>query len=81
MIWSKLFLIICFFSFSLSASELTKEEKDYFNILDLNNDGFVSFDEVTQSINIIFQLIDLNKDNEISLKELEELKKIIEILK
>jgi Ca2+-binding EF-hand superfamily protein len=81
MVWLKLILIIFFFTFSLNALELSQEEKNYFNILDLNSDGFVSFDEITQSTQIIFQLIDLNKDNEISLKELEELKKIIGILK
>ena len=81
MVWLKLILIIFFLTFSLNASELSQEEKDYFNIFDLNSDGFVSFDEITQSIQIIFQLIDLNKDNKISLKELEELKKIIGILK
>ena len=62
MVWSKLILIIYFFTFSLNALELSQEEKDYFNILDLDNDNFVSFDEITQSTNIIFQLIDLNKD-------------------
>ena len=81
MVWSKLILVIFFFTFNLNASELSQEEKDYFNILDLNNNGFVSFDEITQSTNIIFQLIDVNKDNEISLIELEELKKIIGIFK
>ena len=49
--------------------------------MDLNNDGFVSTDEINQSISIIFQLIDTNSDNKISLLELEELKEIIEILK
>ena len=47
----------------------------------LNNDGYVSADEINQSINIIFQLIDSNKDNKISLLELEELKVIVDILK
>ena len=49
--------------------------------MDLNNDGFVSIDEINQSISIIFQLIDTNNDNKISLLELEELKEIIQILK
>ena len=49
--------------------------------MDLNNDGFVSTDEINQSIRIIFQLIDTNSDKKISLLELEQLKGIIEILK
>ena len=49
--------------------------------MDLNNDGYVSTDEINQSINIIFQLIDTNNDNKISLEELEELKEIDNILK
>ena len=49
--------------------------------MDLNNDGFVSADEINQSISIIFQLIDTNSDNKISLLELEELKEIIKIFK
>ena len=49
--------------------------------MDLNNDGFVSIDEINQSTGIIFQLIDSNKDNKVSLLELEELKEILEILK
>jgi Ca2+-binding EF-hand superfamily protein len=76
-------LIISFFIIltSVKASELSKEETTYFKIIDLNNDSFVSIDEINQSMGIIFQLIDINKDNKISLLELEELKKIIEILK
>ena len=49
--------------------------------MDLNNDGYVSNDEINQSINIIFQLIDTNNDKKISLEELEELKEIVNILK
>ena len=81
MVWLK--LIISFFIIlpSVKASELSKEETTYFKIIDLNNDGFVSIDEINQSTGIIFQLIDTNKDNKISLLELEELKKIINILK
>jgi Ca2+-binding EF-hand superfamily protein len=48
--------------------------------MDLNNDGYVSTDEINQSINIIFQLIDTNNDKKISLEELEELKEIVNIL-
>jgi len=75
-------LIIFFFILtSVNASELSQEEINYFKIIDLNNDGFVSIDEINQSTGIIFQLIDINKDNKISLLELKELKEIIEILK
>ena len=76
-------LIISFFIIltSVKASELSKEETTYFKIIDLNNDSFVSIDEINQSMGIIFQLIDINKDNKISLLELKELKGIIEILK
>ena len=81
MVWLK--LTISFFSIftSVNASELSKEEITYFKIIDLNNDGFVSIDEINQSTGIIFQLIDTNKDNKISLLELEDLKEIINILK
>jgi Ca2+-binding EF-hand superfamily protein len=48
--------------------------------MDLNNDGYVSTDEINQSTNIIFQLIDTNNDKKISLEELEELKEIVNIL-
>ena len=75
--------LIIFYLISLSsiyASELSQEELNYFNIMDLNNDGYVSTDEINQSINIIFQLIDTNNDKKISLEELEELKEIVSIL-
>ncbi len=81
MVWLK-FTISFFIIFtSVNASELSKEEITYFKIIDLNNDGFVSIDEINQSTGIIFQLIDTNKDNKISLLELEDLKEIINILK
>ena len=81
MVWSKLILIIFLLINNLNAAELTQEEKNYFKFLDLNNDGFVTIDEINQSTNIIFQLIDVNKDNKISLIELEDLKQIIELIK
>ena len=80
MVWLKLTISFFIIFTSVYASELSKEEITYFKIIDLNNDGFVSIDEINQSTGIIFQLIDTNKDNKISLLELEELKEIINIL-
>ena len=59
MVWVKLIIIIFSYSFILNASNLSNEEINYFNILDLNNDGFVSLEEINQSASIIFQLIDM----------------------
>ena len=74
MVWVNL-IVFCLISLSsIHASELSQEEITYFNIMDLNNDGYVSANEINQSTNIIFQLIDTNNDNKISLEELEELK-------
>tara|TARA_Y100001970_G_scaffold280699_1_gene390090 strand:+ start:5307 stop:5552 length:246 start_codon:yes stop_codon:yes gene_type:complete len=81
MVWVKLIIIIFSYSFILNASNLSNEEINYFNILDLNNDGFVSLEEINQSASIIFQLIDINQDKKISLNELEDLKDILEIIK
>ena len=81
MVLIRLILFCSIFFTSVHASELTQDEIDYFKIIDLNNDGFVSTDEINQSISIIFQLIDTNSDNKISLLELDELKEIIKILK
>jgi Ca2+-binding EF-hand superfamily protein len=81
MVWIKLIISFFIILTSVNASELSQEEINYFKIIDLNNDGFVSIDEINQSTGIIFQLIDINKDNKISLLELKELKEIIEILK
>jgi len=81
MVWIKLIISFFIILTPVKASELSQEEINYFKILDLNNDGFVSIDEINQSTGIIFQLIDINKDNKISLLELKELKGIIEILK
>ena len=81
MVWIKLVIFFLVILSSVNASELTQEEINYFRIIDLNNDNFVSIDEINQSTGIIFQLIDINKDNKISLSELEELKEIIKILK
>lgn len=80
MVWVKIVIFCLTFLSSIRASELSHEEINYFNIMDLNNDGYVSTDEINQSVNIIFQLIDTNNDNKISLEELEELKEIVNIL-
>ena len=81
MVWVKLVIFFLTFFSSIHASELSHIELNYFNIMDLNNDGYVSADEINQSTNIIFQLIDTNNDKKISLEELEELKEIVKILK
>ena len=81
MVWVKIVIFFLAFLSSIKASELSQDEVNYFNIMDLNNDGYVSIDEINQSINIIFQLIDTNSDKKISMSELEELKNIINILK
>ena len=80
MVWVKIVIFCLTFLSSIQASELSQEEINYFNIMYLNNDGYVSTDEISQSVNIIFQLIDTNNDNKISLEELEELKEIVNIL-
>ena len=81
MVWVKSLIFCLTLSFSIHASKLSQDEVNYFNIMDLNNDGYVSSDEISQSINIFFQLIDKNNDKKISLEELEELKEIVNILK
>ncbi len=81
MVWVKLIIYYLVFLTTIKASELSKDEKNYFSTLDLNNDGYVSYEEINTSINIIFQLIDKNNDKKISLLELEELKQVINILK
>ena len=81
MAWLKIIIFYFIFLTSLNALELSQDEINYFKIMDLNNDGFVSTEEINQSINIIFQLIDTNSDKKISLLELEELKEIINFLK
>ena len=81
MVWVKIIIFYLTFLSSIHASELSQEEITYFRIMDINNDGYVSIDEIDQSINIIFQLIDTNNDKKITLEELEELKEIVNILK
>ena len=81
MVWIKLTLIIFLFFNSVYASDLSVDELSYFNSIDLNNDSFVSLDEITQTTRIIFQLVDSNNDNKISINELKELKQILELMK
>ena len=81
MVWVKLTLIIFLLIGPVNSSELSEDEQNYFNFIDLNNDKFVSLDEINKSLRIIFQLIDKNKDNKISILELSELKQILELIK
>ncbi len=82
MVWIKIFFIFLFLHSSIAYSaELNEEEKLYFNFVDLNNDGVISYEEIEQSLNLFFQIIDLNQDNKISQNEMNELKGIIESLK
>ena len=81
MVWIKLTLIIFPFFNSVYAADLSDNELSYFNSIDLNNDGFVSLDEISQTIRVIFQLVDSNNDKKISINELKELKQILELMK
>ena len=65
----------------IHSKELNNLEKMYFNFLDLNNDNYISYDEVSQSISLVFQLIDKDQDGKISVSEISELKEIIELMK
>ena len=75
-----LFFLVIFYSFTLKSIELDKQEKIYFNFLDLNNDKNITLEELNQSITIIFQIIDANQDGNLSEIEIIELKNIIESL-
>ena len=82
MVWIKiLFLFLLLYSSIAYSSELNAEEEMYFNFVDLNNDGVISYEEIEQSLNLLFQIIDLNQDNKISQNEINELKGIIESLR
>ena len=82
MVWIKIFLLFLFLYSSITYSaELNEVEEMYFNFVDLNNDGVISYKEIEQSLNLLFQIIDLNQDNKISLNEINELKGIIESLR
>ena len=82
MVWIKiLFLFLLLNSSTAYSTELNEEEEMYFNFVDLNNDGVISYEEITESLNLLFQIIDLNQDNKISQNEINELKDIIETLR
>ena len=82
MVWIKiLFLFLLLNSSTAYSTELNEEEEMYFNFVDLNNDGVISYEEIEQSLNLLFQIIDLNHDNKISQNEISELKGIIESLR
>ena len=82
MVWIKIFFsFLLLYSSIVYSSELNEEEEMYFNFVDLNNDGFISYEEIGQSLNLLFQIIDLNQDNKISQNEINELKGLIETLK
>ncbi len=82
MVWIKIFfLFLLFYSSIAHSAKLNEEEEMYFNFVDLNNDGVISYEEIKQSLNLLFQIIDLNQDNKISQNELNELKGIIESLR
>ena len=82
MVWIKILLLFLLSYSSISYStDLNEEEEMYFNFVDLNNDGVISYEEIEQSLNLLFQIIDLNQDNKISQNEINELKGIIESLK
>ena len=82
MVWIKIFfLFLLLHSSNAYSTELNEEEEMYFNFVDLNNDGVISYEEIQQSLNLLFQIIDLNQDNKISQNEINELKGIIESLK
>ena len=75
-------IIIIFYPLLVIYSkELNNLEKMYFNFLDLNNDNYISYEEVSQSISLVFQLIDKDQDGKISVAEISELKEIIELIK
>ncbi len=82
MVWIKILLLFLLSYPSISYStELNEEEEMYFNFVDLNNDGVITYEEIEQSLNLLFQIIDLNQDNKISQNEIHELKHIIESLR
>ena len=82
MVWIKIFFlsILLYSSFAYSTG-LNQEEEMYFNFVDLNNDGVISYEEIEQSLNLLFQIIDLNQDKNISKDEIIELKNIVDSIR
>ena len=78
-----LFVTIIFFYplLIVHSKEFNNLEKMYFNFLDLNNDNYISYEEINHAISLVFQLIDKDLDSKISIKEISELKEIIELIK
>ena len=74
------FFFVALFPLEIFSVELNPQEQQYFNLIDLNNDKNISFDEIIQSLQLVFQLIDKNQDGNISQEEIIELKNIIESL-
>ncbi len=82
MVWIKIFFLsLLLYSSFANSTVLNQEEEMYFNFVDLNNDGVISYEEIEQSLNLLFQIIDVNQDNKISKNEINELKVIIESLR
>ncbi len=75
-----LIVILFLINFSTLGDSLTKEESIYFNLIDLNNDNQISYEEVDQIIKLIIHLLDVNKDSIITEEEILEFKNIIEAL-
>ena len=68
-----LFIFLLFFSTLTFSNELNYEEEIIFDLVDLNNDGFISYEEIEQLLNPIFETIDQSGDNKISKNELNDL--------
>ena len=84
MVWLKSLILLFFlllYSKFIYSNELNEQENKYFNFIDLDNDGAISFLEIEQSINLLFQIIDLNQDKNISKDEIIELKNIVDSIR
>ena len=68
-----LFIFLLFFPTLTFSNELNYEEEIIFDLVDLNNDGFISYEEIEQLLNPIFETIDQSGDNKISKNELNDL--------
>ena len=47
MVWLRLIFLL-FLSFQVNSNELTEQELQYFNFLDLNNDKYISVEEINK---------------------------------